>query len=158
MKIAQAWLLGTGDLKIMPAARHRNSLKRPLWIIALVALVCVVLIGTYTYAPQHSSACNFLSSNICGPPKDWHPPKHWYPPVPARIYADDELSARVVIRDILSMPSIPSKNPKIAFMFLTPGSLPFEKLWEKFFLVQLLGFALQFIVLYGGTNMLLFFI
>ncbi|XP_008798119.2 glycosyltransferase BC10-like isoform X3 [Phoenix dactylifera] len=32
------------------------------------------------------------------------------------------------------MPSVPLKNPKIAFMFLTLGSLPFEKLWEKFFL------------------------
>ncbi|XP_021911212.1 uncharacterized protein LOC110825057, partial [Carica papaya] len=26
-----------------------------------------------------------------------------------------------------------TKNPKIAFMFLTPGMLPFEPLWEKFF-------------------------
>ncbi|KAI4978097.1 hypothetical protein ZWY2020_014651 [Hordeum vulgare] len=33
---------------------------------------------------------------------------------------------------MLSMPMPMSKNPKIAFMFLTPGSLPFEKLWEKF--------------------------
>ncbi|EEC72597.1 hypothetical protein OsI_06062 [Oryza sativa Indica Group] len=29
------------------------------------------------------------------------------------------------------MPMPVSKNPKIALMFLTPGSLPFEKLWEK---------------------------
>ncbi|XP_010929377.1 glycosyltransferase BC10 isoform X1 [Elaeis guineensis] len=123
MKIAQAWLLGTGDLKIMPVARHRNLSKRPLWIIALVALVCVALTGAYVYPPQHRPPCFG-----CGPREDW------YPPVPARIYTDDELAARVVIRDILSMPSIPSKNPKIAFMFLSPGSLPFEKLWEKFFL------------------------
>ncbi|XP_008801394.1 glycosyltransferase BC10 [Phoenix dactylifera] len=125
MKIAQTWLPGTGDVKIMRAARHRNSSKRPLWIIVLVALVCVALIGAYVYPPQRYSACYFLS--VCGPPKDW------YPPVPARIYTDDELAARVVIREILSVPSIPSKNPKIAFMFLTPGSLPFEKLWENFF-------------------------
>lgn len=32
------------------------------------------------------------------------------------------------------MPPVYVKNHKIAFMFLTPGSLPFEKLWEKFFL------------------------
>ncbi|MED6132818.1 hypothetical protein PIB30_022461 [Stylosanthes scabra] len=32
----------------------------------------------------------------------------------------------------MNVPSL-SKNPKIAFMFLTPGSLPFERLWDKFF-------------------------
>lgn len=60
----------------------------------------------------------------------------WLPPVRTRVYSDDELAARVVIRDILSAPAVESKNPKIAFMFLTAGSLPFEKLWEKFFQVQ----------------------
>jgi len=45
---------------------------------------------------------------------------------------DEEIISSVVIRDILSMPMPVSKNPKIALMFLTPGSLPFEKLWEKF--------------------------
>jgi hypothetical protein len=30
---------------------------------------------------------------------------------------------------------VQSKNTKIAFMFLTPSLLPFEKLWEKFFMV-----------------------
>ncbi|KAJ8616943.1 hypothetical protein MRB53_013129 [Persea americana] len=60
--------------------------------------------------------------------------KQWLPPSPARVYTDDEIAARVVIRDILNGHPIQSKNPKIAFMFLTPGSLPFEKLWEKFFL------------------------
>lgn len=55
----------------------------------------------------------------------------------ARFYTDDELFARVVISDILSVHVVESKNPKIAFMFLTPGSLPFEKLWERFFLVRI---------------------
>jgi hypothetical protein len=35
---------------------------------------------------------------------------------------------------------VQSKNPKIAFMFLTPSSLPFEKLWEKFFMVWFLQY------------------
>ncbi|KAG8095092.1 hypothetical protein GUJ93_ZPchr0012g19647 [Zizania palustris] len=45
---------------------------------------------------------------------------------------DEEIISSVVIRDILAMPMPVSKNPKIALMFLTPGSLPFEKLWEIF--------------------------
>ncbi|EHA8589817.1 putative glycosyltransferase BC10 [Cocos nucifera] len=59
--------------------------------------------------------------------------------MPARILTDDEMASRVVMKDILSMPLVPSKNPKIAFMFLTPGSLPFERLWEKFFLFGGMG-------------------
>ncbi|MED6185780.1 hypothetical protein PIB30_060391 [Stylosanthes scabra] len=35
----------------------------------------------------------------------------------------------------MNTPSL-SNNPKIAFMFLTPGSLPFERLWDKFSQVQ----------------------
>ncbi|KAJ8459453.1 hypothetical protein OPV22_032379 [Ensete ventricosum] len=52
----------------------------------------------------------------------------------ARELTDDEFASRVVIKNILSMPLVWPKHPKIAFMFLTPGSLPFEKLWETFFL------------------------
>ncbi|KAJ8486370.1 hypothetical protein OPV22_018855 [Ensete ventricosum] len=52
----------------------------------------------------------------------------------ARVLTDDEFVSHVLIKDILSAPYKEPMNPKIAFMFLTPGSLPFEKLWEKFFL------------------------
>ncbi|CAK9154089.1 unnamed protein product [Ilex paraguariensis] len=55
------------------------------------------------------------------------------PPVPSRQLTDEEAAAQVVIREILKAPPIQSTNPKIAFMFLTPGPLPFEKLWDKFF-------------------------
>ena len=55
--------------------------------------------------------------------------------MPAREYTDEEIVARVVIKDILSMPFRP-ENRKLAFMFLTPGSLPFEKLWDNFFEVS----------------------
>ncbi|ONK69498.1 uncharacterized protein A4U43_C05F23570 [Asparagus officinalis] len=128
MKSSKAWSIGTTDIQIMPTPRHRPPSKRPIWIIVLLCLVCLSLIGAYIYPPQSFSACYFLSSNVCSPFKDWLPPE------PAREYTDDELAARIVARDIISMPSVQSKNPKIAFMFLTPGSLPFEKLWEKFLL------------------------
>lgn len=128
--IAQAWLPGTNDPKIMPASRHRAPSRRPLWILAPILLVCMALVALYVHPLQRYSACYFFSSSVCSL-------KEWLPPVHTRVYNDDELAARVVIRDILLMPAVESKNPKIAFMFLTPGSLPFEKLWEKFFLVQL---------------------
>ncbi|KAJ8485647.1 hypothetical protein OPV22_018132 [Ensete ventricosum] len=55
-------------------------------------------------------------------------------PPTARVLTDDEFASNVLIENILSMPSVELKNSKIAFLFLTPGSLPFERLWEKFFL------------------------
>ncbi|KAI9123073.1 hypothetical protein K1719_005962 [Acacia pycnantha] len=56
----------------------------------------------------------------------------WLPP-PEREYTDEEIASRAVVHDILNAPHVLPKNPKIAFMFLTPGSLPFEKLWDRFF-------------------------
>jgi len=144
MKSSKGWLLGITDIQVMPTPRHRTKSRRPLWIIVLVCLVCISLIGAYVYPPQGFSACYFLSSSVCSPFKEWH---HWLPPEPAREYSDDELAALVVAKNILSAPSVQLKNPKIAFMFLTPGSLPFEKLWEKFFLVLLLIWALTITML-----------
>ncbi|RWR82661.1 Glycosyl transferase [Cinnamomum micranthum f. kanehirae] len=126
MKIPQVWWLSIGDVHIMPAPRHRPPSKRPLWIIILVSLVCASLIGTYVFPPRRYAACYLFASSVCSPFKQWIPPTF------ERLLTDDELAFRVVIRDILKTPH-QSKNPKIAFMFLTPGSLPFENLWEKFF-------------------------
>jgi len=136
---------GIGKLSIMPVPpRHRGPSRRPVWIIVLVALVCISLIAAYTYPRSQNSSCYFFSSSVCGPFRDW------LPPLAAKVLTDDELASRVVIRDLLSLPSIPSKNPKIAFMFLTPGSLPFEKLWEKFFLVMFSNFTVLLSVIQYG--------
>ncbi|XP_048540591.1 glycosyltransferase BC10-like isoform X2 [Triticum urartu] len=113
-------------MTVMPPARHRPAAKRPMWIIVLLCLVCVVLIGAYVYPPRHYSQCYLSASSVCTPFKDW------LPSIGRREKTDDEIISAAVIRDILGMPMSTSKNPKIAFMFLTPGSLPFEKLWEKF--------------------------
>uniref|UniRef100_A0A0E0LF98 Uncharacterized protein n=1 Tax=Oryza punctata TaxID=4537 RepID=A0A0E0LF98_ORYPU len=107
------------------APRNRSSARRPLWIVILIAFVCAVGIAAYLYTPQHYTPCYLVSSNSCSSRP---------PPEPARVYTDDEIAARVVIRDIILAQPVQSKNPKIAFMFLTPSSLPFEKLWEKFFM------------------------
>lgn len=126
MKTAQAWRLGMKDMQILPAPRQRSHLKKPTWIIVLVSLVSLFLVCAYVYPPQNSAACYIFSSSSCTF-------SNWLPPVPAREFTDEEIAARVVIRDILSTPPVETKKPKIAFMFLSPGSLPFEKLWDKFF-------------------------
>ncbi|XP_078176482.1 glycosyltransferase BC10-like isoform X3 [Carex rostrata] len=110
-----------------PPPRARPS-RRPVWIIVLIAFFCAVLIWAYVSPSDkpYRSCYYIFSSDKCN---------SWPPPTPARVYTDEEITSRVVIKDILSAPAVQSKNPKIAFMFLTPGSLPFERLWEKFFQV-----------------------
>ncbi|KAE8056689.1 hypothetical protein FH972_013437 [Carpinus fangiana] len=127
MKTGQPWRVGMGDMQILPGARHRPPMKRPMWIIVLISLVTVFLICAYMYPPQSSAACYIFSSRNC--PEI----SYWLPPAPAREYTDEELASHVVIKDILNRPPIQSHNSKLAFMFLTRGSLPFEKLWDKFF-------------------------
>ena len=130
MKTAQTWRFSMKEMQILPAPRHRGQLKKPTWIIVLVSLVSLFLICAYIYPHHNSAACYVFSSNGC---KGF---SHWLPPAPAREFTDDEIASRVVIRDILSTPPLESKNPKIAFLFLTPGALPFEKLWDKFLHVR----------------------
>ncbi|XP_043813586.1 glycosyltransferase BC10 isoform X2 [Manihot esculenta] len=126
MKTAQTWHLDMGDMQILPGARHRPPLKRPIWIIVLVSMVSLFLVCAYVYPPQSSAAC-YVSSSGC------KVLTHWLPPAPAKDYTDGEIASQIVVREILNAAYVPSKNAKIAFMFLSPGSLPFEKLWEKFF-------------------------
>jgi len=113
-------------MTVMMPQRHRAAAKKPMWIIVLLSMVCVVLIGAYVFPPRRYSKCYLFASSVCTPFKDW------LPSMGPRERTDEEIISSVVIRDILSMPMPVSKNPKIALMFLTPGSLPFEKLWEKF--------------------------
>ncbi|XP_020553507.1 uncharacterized protein LOC105173886 isoform X2 [Sesamum indicum] len=129
MKSAQAWRLGIKDAPILPMPRQRGHLKKPTWIIVLVSLVSFFLICAYVYPPHNSAACYVFSSHGCKGFKSWLPPK------PARELTDDEIASRIVIREMLKTPPAISLNPKIAFLFLTPGALPFERLWDKFFQV-----------------------
>lgn len=129
MKTGQKWQLDMGDMKILPGPRPRTT-KRPLWIIILVSMVSVFLICAYIYPPSGTAACYIFSSKGCKVITDW------LPPIPAREYSDAEIASRIVIREILNTPFVTANTPKIAFLFLTPGSLPFEKLWDKFFHVS----------------------
>jgi len=57
--------------------------------------------------------------------------------VPTRELTDSEAAAQVVMNEIMNLPQSKTANPKLAFMFLTPGTLPFEPLWEMFFRVRI---------------------
>ena len=142
MKTAKFWRLSTGDMQILPGSRYRPPMKKPMWIVVLVSVVAVFLTCAYLFRPQNSTACNMFSSRGCNTFSDW------LPPIPSREYTDEEIAAHVVFRDILNSPVVMPQNPKVAFMFLTPGSLPFEKLWDNFFRVRIVTylFCVLFII------------
>lgn len=117
------------DFFMMSGSRHRPHVKGPKWIVVLVCMVSIFLIAAYTYPPRSSAACNLFSPSGCYVLKKLQP-------IPVRELTDEERAAEVVIKEILRTPTVQSKNPKIAFMFLTPGPLPFEKLWDLFFQVS----------------------
>lgn len=130
MKKELAWTQFIRNLLIMGGARNRSHLRRPTWIIVLVSVVCIFLVAAYIYPPGPGipSTCNLFSTKGCGSTLDLPPVVH------SRDLTDAEIESRIVINEILKYNPI-SRIPKVAFLFLTPGSLPFEKLWHMFFQV-----------------------
>ena len=120
MKCYQLWKLGFSDMKGVTVPRTRASPRRRIWISVVVIFIIITVLWAYLYPPQDYS----------------YPVRDWFPSEPTRELTDAETAARVVFRQILSTPPFISRNPKIAFMFLTPSQLPFEKLWELFFKVS----------------------
>jgi hypothetical protein len=126
MKAIKGWRLGKINyMQSLPGARHRAPTRKPIWIIAVLSLIAMFVIGAYMFPHHSKAACYMFSSKGCKGLTDWLPPS-------LREYSDDEIAARVVISEILSSPRVIKKSSKIAFMFLTPGTLPFEKLWDLF--------------------------
>ncbi|KAK8295555.1 hypothetical protein V6Z11_D05G068000 [Gossypium hirsutum] len=125
MKTTCPWQLNVKDFRIMSGLRKRPHLKRPLWIIILVTFVIIFLITAYVSPLSSSTACYFFSSGDCT--------LYQSPSFPPRELSDEETISQVVIKEILNTPPIQSADSKIAFLFLTPGTLPFELLWDKFF-------------------------
>ena len=119
---------------VTAGSRHRPHVKGPKLVVVLVCMVSIFLLTVYTYPPSASTSCNLLSSGGCAVEE--------IPAIPVKELTDEETAAHVVIREILHTPTIQSKNPKIAFMFLTPGPLPFERLWDMFFQVSFLYCAI----------------
>ena len=119
------------------------------WIIILVSyLVIIFLIAALLVnLPRSAGECSLFPSRGCVITTMFKQP----PYVPSREFTDDEIAARVAFKEILKTPPAQSKTQKIAFMFLTPVSLPFEKLWETFFRVRLSSFltiSLLFVALF----------
>ncbi|KQJ84453.1 uncharacterized protein LOC100845873 [Brachypodium distachyon] len=107
-------------MKAVPPTRPRTSPPIPrVWVLAVAGFIFIALGYAYLHPPQHYTS----------------PMRVWLPAEPDRELTDEERASRVVFRQILTAPPLMSRRskPKIAFMFLTPGTLPFEKLWEKFF-------------------------
>uniref|UniRef100_A0A1J3GGX5 Glycosyltransferase BC10 n=1 Tax=Noccaea caerulescens TaxID=107243 RepID=A0A1J3GGX5_NOCCA len=109
----------------MSESRQRPPFKGPRWIITLVVLVTVVVITALVYPPRNSVACYMFS----GPGCPFYQQSFF---VPTRDLTDTEAAAQVVSNEIMNLPESKPANPKVAFMFLTPGTLPFEPLWEMF--------------------------
>lgn len=114
-------------MQIHPRPRHSS---RPTWIITLLSLACLFLVFSHTQ--KYNSGCNiFNTSSGCRSAIS--------EAASSEILREyKEIASRVVMNEILN--PVQSKNPKVAFMFLTQGSLPFELLWDKFFNVRNLDF------------------
>ncbi|GAA0163197.1 transferase [Lithospermum erythrorhizon] len=126
MKKPQLWRFRMKDMQIFRVPRQRPHLRKPTWLIVLICMVSMFLIFAYFYPPQNSTACYVFSHKGCKSFTSWLPPL-------TRELTDEEVASRLVIREVLNAPPSIIENPKIAYMFLTPGALPFEELWDKFF-------------------------
>ncbi|KAK4757270.1 hypothetical protein SAY87_007397 [Trapa incisa] len=133
MMTAKVWRLGMGKVQLLAEQRHaRAQLRKHVWIISLIFVFILFLISAYIYPRQSSSACYIFSSRGCKVLIDW------LPLIPAREHTDKEIASHIVIKEILTIPLLETRNPKIAFMFLNPGSLHFERLWDRFFRARFL--------------------
>lgn len=111
----------------MFGSRKRSHLRRRTWTIVVLFVVSIFLTAAYFYSS--SATCIFFASEAC---REQDRLSNIFP----RELTDAEIESRVVTKEFLKSPPVHSKNPKIAFLFLTPGSLPFEKLWHVFFQVR----------------------
>ncbi|KAK4277091.1 hypothetical protein QN277_015143 [Acacia crassicarpa] len=118
-----AWPQRISDFLIMVGTRKRSNIKRPIWILLVVSVTSIFLTAAYFYLPRSSASCFLFDSEACGA----------YEAVATRELTDDETESKVVVKELLKTPPVHTKKPKIAFLFLTPGTLPFEKLWHAFF-------------------------
>lgn len=115
-KTGKEWHLEMGEVQIFTAHRPHHQLRRPIWVIAPICLIIAFLICTFKFRPRSSSTC-YVSSKTC------KGISVWVPPAPFREYTDEGIASWIVIRHILYAPLV---EPKIAFLFLSSGSLPFR--------------------------------
>ncbi|RYQ94690.1 uncharacterized protein LOC107611619 isoform X1 [Arachis ipaensis] len=117
-----------------------SLIKRSIWIIAFVFVLSFFLVVAYYYQPKlKASQKGCYSTQGCGTNTNdvqlikVEDNKEEEVELVPRELTDEEMESRVVVKDILRLQNLQPKKPKVAFMFLTQGSLPFEKLWHMFF-------------------------
>ncbi|KAH9653788.1 Core-2/I-branching beta-1,6-N-acetylglucosaminyltransferase family protein [Citrus sinensis] len=95
-------------LQIHPRPRH---ISRPTWIVTLLSLACLFLV--FSNIQKYNSGCNvFNTSSGCR--------SAFSEPAASEILREyEEIASRVVMKEILD--PVRSKNPKVAFMFMTRG-------------------------------------
>ncbi|KDO61861.1 hypothetical protein CISIN_1g0478052mg, partial [Citrus sinensis] len=93
-------------LQIHPRPRH---ISRPTWIVTLLSLACLFLV--FSTIQKYNSGCNvFNTSSGCR--------SAFSEPAASEILREyEEIASRVVMKEILD--PVRSKNPKVAFMFMT---------------------------------------
>lgn len=99
------------------------------WLLILFSIISLLLV----FAHEKRTACYIYDYNS----KGCESFSKLILPVDesVRDYKDEVFASRVVTTNILNGPLVPSNSPKIAFLFLTPGPLPLQLLWDKFFQV-----------------------
>ncbi|KAI5056240.1 hypothetical protein GOP47_0028058 [Adiantum capillus-veneris] len=111
---------------------RKASTRRALWLGILILLILISLIGGTLWSFRAASSCFLLSEKLCEPLLTIQRAEI-APAPPARPKTDEEIASLALSRDILSQPRMHPTSPKLAFMFLTRGPLPHERIWERFF-------------------------
>ncbi|XP_077253246.1 glycosyltransferase BC10-like isoform X1 [Tasmannia lanceolata] len=92
-----------------------------------------LIIGTITTSYLNSSPINSKTTQFSFPPSQPSPPSF----VPHGSYVHHQMDDEELLWRASMVPRIPEfpyhRIPKVAFMFLTKGSLPLVPLWEEFF-------------------------
>ncbi|KAG6550314.1 hypothetical protein Mapa_008277 [Marchantia paleacea] len=106
---------------LFESGRHR------FWFGMLVSIGSIFTVVAYFL---YLHPCEFFGPELCQTRGPANPP----PAILKRTFTDAEVAAHAVAKDVLARHSH-GRPPlsKIAFMFMTPGHLPFESIWHEFF-------------------------
>lgn len=130
-----------GSIRSFNDKQRRRKPQRWYLLVAFLGILCISALAftskNLSKSARNMNPCDLFGAKVC-------PDSMFSQAPPSRPLTDDELATRVLAQDILSEPPKLAVKPKIAFMFLTAGNLPFERVWEKFFEVCLASYTLHF--------------
>lgn len=129
-------LSSLGSFRSNNDRQRRRKPRR--WILLLGLMMIVAMISALAFAftskvslrksakSLNMNPCDLFGGKVC-------PDALFSQTPPARPLTDEELASKVLAQDVLYKRPRRYSKPKIAFLFLTAGALPFEQVWEKFF-------------------------